>query len=156
MYLCPIKAPARCSQSFGKNPQIYKQFGLIGHNGIDYVPATRSKAPTIVYAPIDGIIYEVGDQGTKGYGKYLRIRTAPDRSGIVRECVLGHFSRIFVQKGEQTYFGNELGIMGNTGFSTGPHVHMGIRKLKGGKVLDANNGYAGYIDTEPYMLAWKN
>jgi chromosome segregation ATPase len=52
--------------------------------------------------------------------------------------------------GQEVTEGQQVGLSGNTGFSTGPHLHWGIFPIP----RDRNNGYAGYIDqtsliTEP-------
>jgi len=65
-----------CTQKFGKRPEVYKQWGMKGHNGIDF--RTRfndspdGKRP--VYAVMDGIILEANDEIKDDYGKNLRIR----------------------------------------------------------------------------------
>jgi murein DD-endopeptidase MepM/ murein hydrolase activator NlpD len=155
MILCPIQSPVRITQHFASNPATYKKFGLKAHAGID-LTGPRPSELVPVYAPLDGTIYEVGNQGDdEGYGKYIRLRTAPNVKGIRREIVLGHFSRIDVEPGDEVSLGDPVGMMGSTGFSTAPHVHIGLRKIAAdGSVMDATNGYAGYLDIEPYLLFW--
>jgi len=164
--LCPIQNGAafnlnwiqtrpRVSQSFGLNPQIYKQFGLKGHNGVDL--AIPVKTP--VFAPMDGIarVYDSGYK--KGYGLHIRIRNAVKPA----EIILAHLNTFSIPDGQHVNMGDLIGNSGNTGFSTGPHLHIGMRLLKEDKnkpifdwaVLDYNNGYFGYFDIEPFMLTWK-
>ena len=59
--------------------------------------------------------------------------------------------------------GDFIGWSGNTGYSTGAHVHLGVRQLVINSKKDVwdceienyDNGYKGYIDILPYTLAWK-
>lgn len=144
MLLSPLKGePPFITQEFGKNPQIYKQFGLKGHNGLDI----RAKSGTQLYAPIEGVV-SVGNQGSKGYGKFIRIRNNTN------ECILAHLSKIEVQDGQLISLGDPIGKSGNTGFSTAAHLHFGLRKVKSGKILNEGNGFSGYLNQLPYMLVW--
>ena len=149
-----IQKRPRLSQHFGLNPQIYSQFGLKGHNGTDFAIPTG----TPIYAPMDGEV-KVKDDGVRGYGLHVRIRS-PYKDA---EIVLGHLSTANVTNGSKINMGEIIGYSGNTGFSTGPHLHMGYRKLKPGKqnkvwewqVFDYSNGYYGYIDVIDWTLTWK-
>jgi len=143
----------RISQKFGKNKQMYAQFGMNGHNGIDYgVPIG-----TPIFSPIEGEAQVVFS--SSGYGKHVRIRS--EVKG--KEIVIGHFSEIFIKDGDTIGLGDKIGLSGNTGYSTGPHVHIGLRLLDGvGKapiwkrgIKDYGNGFYGYIDPLPYMINWK-
>ena len=91
-----------------------------------------------VYAMLPCIIKEV-HHGNKGYGNYIVLE-----HGIF-ECLYGHLSMITVHEGDVVTAGAIVAISGNTGKSTGPHLHIRIRK--GGKSVDPNifvdylNGY---------------
>lgn len=141
------------TQEFGKNPQVYKQFGLNGHNGTDF----RCKVGTPLFAPCDGVAI-VKNDGKAGYGMHVKIRS---RHGA-REVVLGHMSKVVVTDGQEVNMGQRLGDSGNTGFSTGPHLHFGLRFLvpsskpvKEWVVKDYSNGYMGYVDPLPHLITWK-
>lgn len=154
MILSPVQSPCRITQRFGERPEVYAQFGLKGHNGIDFTgPQKGVLVP--VFSPFDATVYEVGDQGVKGYGKHVRLRTAPNSKGIRREIIFGHLSVVSVELNQEVAIGDSLGIMGNTGFSSGPHLHLGLRRIApDGTVIDAGNGFAGYVDFEKYLLFW--
>lgn len=134
----------RISQIFGINPQIYNQFGLAGHNGIDFATPTA----TPVYATQD-LFLQSGNDGNTGYGLFLRGFTSES------EEVFAHLSSIvktgYVSKGER------IAYTGNTGFSTGPHLHWGYRRRKGfmGPVQESGNGFAGYID-QSVLPIWED
>ena len=154
MLLCPVKTPYRLTQKFGENPNVYNQFGLKGHNGLDFASDVPGKKVPM-YCPMEGVAFEVGDQGAKGYGKFIRIRnTTPDATGHLKEVIMGHFDSIDVKQGQFLPLGEKLGVMGTTGFSSGVHLHWGLRFLKDGVVLDYDNGYKGYIDFLPYIIYW--
>jgi hypothetical protein len=103
------------------------------HDGID-LQCNHAR----VYAMLPGIIKEV-HFSNKGYGNYIVLE-----HGIF-ECLYGHLDQITVRTGEAISAGTIVGISGNTGKSTGPHLHIRIRK--GGKSVDPNifvdylNGY---------------
>ena len=143
----------KITQEFGKNPKMYEQFGLKGHNGQDYgVPSG-----TPLFAGIDGVV-KVKDSREKGYGLHVRIRN----KNKCLECVIGHMSRLNVVDGQIISIGDKIGYSGNTGYSTGPHVHEAFRRLKTGKgdvwdweVADYNNGYFGYFDHKEFLITFK-
>lgn len=60
----------------------------------------------------------------KGYGNYVVIR---HDNGL--ETVYGHLSKILVRENQQLKAGEELGLGGSTGRSTGPHLHFEVRYL---------------------------
>jgi len=131
-----LKKNFRISQYFGENPQIYKRFKMDGHNGLDFACPTG----TPIYAGFDGIA-KIKDDKDKGYGLHVRV------IGNKTETVYAHLSKVFIQEGQMVRAGiSKLGDSGNTGFSTGSHLHLGLRKVDGGRVLEYNNGYKGYIN----------
>ena len=94
------------------------------HDGID-LQCNHAR----VYAMLPGIIKEV-HFGNRGYGNYIILE-----HGIF-ECLYGHLDQITVKEGDAVSAGTIVGISGNTGKSTGPHLHIRIRK--GGKSVDPN------------------
>lgn len=143
----------KITQGFGGNEHIYKQFGMKGHNGRDYgIPEG-----TPIYASFDGKV-KVKDSKEEGYGLHIKLRS----SYRAREVVLGHLSKVIVKDGAEVHLGDLIGYTGNTGFSTGPHLHMGLRYLipQSGdvfkwEVLDHDNGYYGYVDHGPFTITFK-
>ena len=89
------------------------------HHGIDYA----NRVGTPIKATFDGIVTYVGRRG--GYGKFIKIKHP---NGY--ESVYGHLSRYKVKRGQRVKKGQLIALMGNTGLSTGPHLHFGI-KLNG-------------------------
>lgn len=139
------------SQKFGENKIDYSQFGLIGHNGIDYAAPTG----TPYYAVTDGWIIEQTKKET-GYGYRLCILDK-----LNRVWVYGHsqdFAQVleldwnFWERKYPVKEGHLLGFIDSTGFSTGPHLHLGVYQYdnKGNK-LNGGNGYGGAIDPWPIL-----
>lgn len=121
------------SQWFSEHPEWYKRFGLAGHNGVDYAVPVG----TTVLAMHAGII-EVGSD-PPGYGNYVRV------VGGQYTTLYAHLERISVAKGQRVSVGTVLGVSGNTGNSTGPHLHVALR-VKGMR----NPVYGDYIDFVPF------
>ena len=120
------------SQLFGANPDAYAKFGLKGHNGIDYALPTG----TPLISCITGTVIECAYDGP-GYGNYLKIEN--ELCGVI----YAHMKRLSDYKpGMKVAVGANIGLSGNTGNSTGPHLHFGVFP----KPRDRSNGYAGYID----------
>lgn len=91
------------------------------HKGID-LAAPRG---TAVMASHDGTIIYTG-KGFKGYGKMIMIES-PDGWATL----YGHLDKIIVHEGAKIKQGEVIGALGNTGRSSGPHLHFEIRKLDG-------------------------
>lgn len=88
---------------------------LSWHNGLDL----RAKNEP-AYAMIDGIVEKVGYDNRSG--KYVTLRHG---NYHVSYC---HLSSIIVRKGEYVYPGIIVGVTGNTGRSTGSHLHLTCKK----------------------------
>ena len=86
------------------------------HEGLDI--ATPIGQP--VYAPSDGTVVFAGTEG--GYGKVLVID-----HGYGVKTRYGHLSEILVHLGDRVGRGDKVALVGNTGRSTGPHLHYEVR-----------------------------
>ncbi len=95
------------------------------HKGID-LAAPRGSA---VMASHDGTIIYTGS-GFKGYGKMIMIESNSD-NGAGFATLYGHLDKIVVFEGKKVRQGEVIGALGNTGRSSGPHLHFEIRKLNG-------------------------
>lgn len=134
----PFNGTFPITQIFGVNPSSYAQFGMKGHNGIDYATPTG----TPIVAPHGGKIIEAAFDAT-GYGMYVKIENDVEGS------VLGHLQSFNVNPGDTILEGQQIGISDNTGNSTGPHLHWGYYRMP----RDRTNGYAGFIDQAPYLVS---
>lgn len=112
----PIKKPQRISSGFGmrKHPiSKIRQF----HTGID-IPETKG---TPVYATGNGIVVRKGY--CSGYGNYIEISHA----GGFRSFY-AHLSRAQINVGDLVKITEQIACVGNTGVSTGYHLHYEVRK----------------------------
>jgi murein DD-endopeptidase MepM/ murein hydrolase activator NlpD len=125
------------SQRFGENPDMYKPFGLKGHNGLDW-PCPEG---TELYASHDGRVTQVSTDEKAGMGVVIE--------GVDGKTIYWHMSKVIAPKGILVQRGDLIGLSGNTGFSTGPHLHFGYKPLP----IDRSNGYDGAVDPKP-LLVW--
>lgn len=123
------------TQSFGSNASAYSKFGLAGHNGTDY----GLPSGTTVLAAHPGTIRVASDPG--GYGTYIEVVASQVKT------VYAHLSTVLVSTGSQVVEGQVIAKSGNTGNSTGPHLHFGLKPIP----WDNNNGYFGSVDPQPYL-----
>ncbi len=90
------------------------------HNGIDIVADGRPCKGDPVYAAADGVVVRADWYG--GYGNCVIIDHG---DGI--QTLYAHFSKISVKVGDVVKAGDEVGKIGSTGNSTGPHLHFEVR-----------------------------
>ena len=86
------------------------------HLGIDFAADTGTPARTVG----DGVVEFAGTQG--GYGNVVFIK---HRNG--HETVYAHLSKIMVARGQSVSQGQTIGLVGATGWATGPHLHFEFR-----------------------------
>ena len=117
----PVLGSYRISQTFAEHVQrrINNGWPPGSYNGgIDYACAMG----TPIIAAADGVVASIQQQAS-GYGWHVRINHG---SGFL--SIYGHMSRIDVAAGKVVQAGDVLGLSGNTGNSTGPHLHFEVRK----------------------------
>lgn len=85
-----------------------------------------------VYSALNGYVefaaYTPGEDGYEpdGFGNYLRTRSAWNSNTLY--IYYAHLSKLLVDTGENIIVGQAIAISGNTGNSTGPHLHFEIRE----------------------------
>ena len=107
------------------------------HNGMDF----SANIGTPVYATGDGVIKKAGWQS--GYGKIIVVS-----HGFGYETWYAHLNKYNVRIGQKVVRGEVIGEVGNTGKSTGPHLHYEVH-LKG-KVVNPVNYYFMDLSAEEY------
>ena len=107
------------------------------HNGMDF----SANIGTPVYATGDGVIKKADWQS--GYGKIIVVS-----HGFGYETWYAHLNKYNVRVGQKVVRGEVIGEVGNTGKSTGPHLHYEVH-LKG-KVVNPVNYYFMDLSAEEY------
>jgi len=117
----PLKRDIKITSGFG-----YRYHPILGkrlfHNGVDL----RCKIGTPVYAVLSGVIDQTGYN--KRIGNFVHINHGK------YQTIYGHLQRVLVIKGQKIEAGVKIGLSGNTGMSTGPHLHFGLYSNK--KAID--------------------
>jgi len=122
-YIYPVSG--RISSSFGKR-KAPKKGASTYHKGIDFsVPVG-----TAVMASCGGTVIKAGWGSGYGYCVYIQ---HPDG----RVTRYGHLSKVLVKSGQSVKQGEKIALSGNTGISTGPHLHFEI--LIGGSQVNPLN-----------------
>jgi len=120
----PVNVPYR-SSSYGWRQDPFRGVRAF-HSGLDFSAAHGEP----IIATAGGIVVEAS-QG-RNYGKFIAIK-----HGDGLETRYAHASKLFVKKGDLVNKKDIIALVGNTGRSTGPHLHYEIR-LKG-RPLDPTN-----------------
>ncbi|WP_343082357.1 M23 family metallopeptidase [Ostreiculturibacter nitratireducens] len=108
-FAMPLKTPYRFTSGFGQ------RWGRM-HAGVDLAGSHGSP----VYSTADGVVTHA--DWLSGYGRLVKIK---HEFGV--ETRYGHLSEIHVKVGQRVSRGDLIGDMGNTGRSTGTHLHYEVR-----------------------------
>ena len=90
------------------------------HTGIDIANPDGYIGDSITPFMDGTVIYE--GEIFWGYGKHIIIDHGDNITSVY-----AHLDKIYVYKGQEVIIGNEIGRMGNSGWSTGPHLHFETR-----------------------------
>ncbi|MFZ2887064.1 MAG: peptidoglycan DD-metalloendopeptidase family protein [Minisyncoccia bacterium] len=109
------------TQQFGRTSDSGRLYASGSHNGTDF----RAAVGTPVKAALSGTIVGTGNsdeiRGCYSYGKWIMVK---HNNGL--STLYAHLSQISVSRGEQVATSDVIGYSGNTGYSTGPHLHFGL------------------------------
>lgn len=154
------------TQYFGKTSSSKRLYVSGTHNGIDF----RAITGTAVRAVLSGTIQATGNtdyasvrtgsiqyqntsaRNCESYGKWVLIRHANGLSTLY-----GHLSVVSVNTGDTVITGDRIGYSGNTGYSTGPHLHLtvlasqGVRVEKFSNSKNCQNVTLPLADTKAYL-----
>jgi len=116
------------------------------HNGLDF----RAAVGTKVKATLSGIIEGTGDTDTvcagASYGKWVLIK---HDNGL--STVYGHLSLVKVKAGDRVITGDTIAYSGNTGYSTGPHLHISVMATQGVKIMTKKSTVCKGTYTQPII-----
>lgn len=144
----------RVTQGFGltefaKNSAVYAGGG---HNGIDFAASIG----TPVLAADGGIVRETGNSDLScpggSYGKWVLIDHGNNLSTLY-----AHLSLISVVKGQEVNRGDRISYSGNSGYSTGPHLHFTVYDTRTLRFGPSRSGrctflpYGGYLNPSDYL-----
>lgn len=111
----------RITQRFGKSVAARRLYVSGSHNGVDFGAAIG----TAVKAPASGVVIGAGDTDLTcrgaSFGRWILIR---HNNGLA--SIVAHLSVISVNEGQTVTAGEVIGYSGNTGYSTGPHLHLSV------------------------------
>lgn len=100
------------------------------HNGVDMAAPTG----TSIFAAAEGVVTRTGYQ-PEGYGRFVEVAHP---NGMT--TLYAHMSRVDVATGMAVGGGDRIGLVGSTGYSTGPHLHFEVRRggtpINPARVLD--------------------
>jgi len=117
------------TQLFGYTSDSVRLYRSGTHSGVDF----RASVGTEVYAMADGTIIGTGDTDIycKGasFGKWVFIKYDNGLSST-----FGHLSVIYAKTGDRVKAGSLVALSGNTGHTTGPHLHVTVYASDGAKV----------------------
>lgn len=96
--------------------------GIHGYNGVDYALPVG----TSLFASAEGTVLIAKNSGWNGgYGQYVVIKHSNNT-----QTLYAHMSNVSVSVGQYVKKGQIIGSSGNTGKSTGPHIHFEVRGAK--------------------------
>ncbi|WP_303180279.1 M23 family metallopeptidase [uncultured Butyricimonas sp.] len=131
-----LKEAHQVSSSYGyRMHPIYKTMKF--HAGMDFTGAIG----TPIYATGNGLVVE--SQFDKGYGRHVIID-----HGFSYKTMYAHLEKIVVKKGQTVKRGDVIGYLGNSGLSTGPHLHYEVRKNE--KPVDPINFYFNDLSPDEF------
>ena len=126
IYFSPLNYINITSDFGWRKKQIKRNGSEEFHNGIDI----KAKIGTPVYSVSDGKVYETGISGISG--KYVIIIDIEEKY----KFIFSHLSKVFVKQGVLIRSGMTIALSGNSGKTTGPHLHFGVYDLINGKFID--------------------
>ncbi|MCS6972358.1 MAG: M23 family metallopeptidase [Turneriella sp.] len=115
------------------------------HSGIDVAAARGS----MVVAATDGTVLLTGDQGAYGHTIFVE-----NNDGTV--AWYAHLTDSVVKPGDKIVRGQFIGISGNTGRSTGPHLHFEIRTQQGIVLNPENFFFVSYEEHQRQALEFES
>ena len=126
--VCAAAKVSGFSAPVGGDVVVVSDFGLRNVNvGTTYHRAIdlRASTGTEIYAPADGLVIFSGSGD--GYGNYVKIEHSLYGTDKKITTVYAHLNSIDVYNGQQVSKGYRIGMAGNTGTSSGPHLHYEVR-----------------------------
>lgn len=117
------------TQMFGKTVDAKKLYVSGSHNGVDF----RASVGTRVKNVLTGVVVGTGNTdiypGCYSFGKWVMVK---HDNGL--STIFGHLSVISVSTNQRLQTGDLIGYSGNTGYTTGPHLHISVYATQGVRI----------------------
>lgn len=137
----PFTGTYPVTRAFGAKPadtptaKKYQAWCIVGHDGIDFGLPMGIQ----VRSCGAGIVLQSGINGDYGISVTIKHRWGTS--------IYAHLSELRVHANQRVKKAHVIGLSGQSGYATGPHLHFGIRPNH----PDILNGYQGYIDPQMYL-----
>jgi murein DD-endopeptidase MepM/ murein hydrolase activator NlpD len=118
----PLKGSLRLTSPFGYR-DLYKDGKIEFHRGVDF--SLNSENKDTVYSVFCGVVRFTADYGEDSFGKVIVVRNCNGS-----ETLYAHLYKILVVNNQEVGVGVPIAIGGNSGRSTGPHLHFEIQYHK--------------------------
>ncbi|MDO8594942.1 MAG: peptidoglycan DD-metalloendopeptidase family protein [bacterium] len=115
-----------------------------GHNGVDFGVSSGTK----IKAALGGIVKGTGNTDSvcpgASYGKWVMLEHSNGLSTLY-----AHLSLIKVSEGQTVSTGEVIGLSGETGYATGPHLHFTVYATQGVRIMQRKSSVCGGTYTMP-------
>lgn len=151
-FIWPVTTSRKISSPQGNRVSPGNGIGSSNHKGVDICNVSYSSK---IYATKSGKVliasmpYSDPDGGKSGYGNYVVI----DHGGGM-STLYAHMSIVKVSVGQYVTQGDVIGVTGNTGASTGPHLHYEVHSttMVNGRAVTVYENPLNYLPG--YIAAW--
>lgn len=117
------------TQRFGKTVGASKLYTSGSHNGVDFRASLGTKVKNVLTGTVVGSGNTDQYPGCYSFGKWVMVR---HENGL--STIYAHLSVISVTNGQKLETGDTIGFSGNTGYSTGPHLHISVYATQGVRI----------------------
>lgn len=140
-----------CDPGAGQGFYLYGLY-YCGHTGVDLATQTAS---SVIHATAAGLVVSAGYNG--GYGVMVRIQhLLPDGNYVYSQYEHMAYGSLAVYVGEVVSQGEQIGLVGATGFATGAHLHFEIKSVNEdgwGYTFGNSSLIAGYFEPVSFVAA---
>ena len=117
------------TQKFGKTVGSEKLYTSGSHNGIDFRATTGTRVKNVLAGTVVGTGNTDAYKGCYSFGRWVMVK---HDNGL--STIYGHLSVISLMNGDRIDTGDLIGYTGNTGYSTGPHLHVSVYATQGVRI----------------------
>lgn len=148
-FIIPVKGRYRVSSPFGWRKDPVTQKNTRHHNGTDFVTPNANE-PILAIANGRVIEAKKSTAANGGFGYYVIVRHMVGAKFYTSLYAHMKEGSIKVKKGQAVKVGDQLGIIGDTGYTTGPHLHLEIWQ---GRTHGWSSDGRGFVDPMKFIPA---